>query len=236
MILELGLSFGAGAVGFLSPCVLPLLPGYVGYMSSTTAGERPPLRKALPGTLAFVGGMSLVFIALGASASVLSGLLHDHRRGLEIFSGLFIIALGALMAFGARRGWMLREWRFMPRRPGGGPLWTFGLGAAFAFGWTPCIGPTLGAALNLAATSEGLRTGIALLAAYAAGMGVPFILAGLGLVSFGGRLKRHAHSIQVAGGAVLILAGFLVLTGQLTQITIWMQRVLGQAGLDFWNF
>ena len=129
---------------------------------------------------------------------------------------------------------LLRERRFR-LRPDGGPGRTFLLGAAFAFGWTPCIGPTLGAALNLAATSAGLASGIALLFAYSLGIGLPFVLAGLGLVSFGGRLKRHAATIQRVGGVVLILVGLLVVTGQLTQITIWMQRVLSGTPFDFWN-
>ena len=229
------ITFAAGLVGFLSPCVLPLLPGYVAFMTGAGTMERTGLRKALPGTLAFVGGLTVVFVSLGASASVLSGFLHDHKRGLEIFSGAFVIAMGVLLLSGERFAMLLRERRFH-LRPGGGAVRTFLLGMAFAFGWTPCIGPTLGAALNLAATSRGLLSGIGLLFAYSLGIGAPFVLAGLGLVSFGGRLKRYAATIQLVGGAVLIGAGLLLLTGRLTQITIWMQRLLGDAHLDFWNF
>jgi cytochrome c-type biogenesis protein len=229
------ISFGAGLVGFLSPCVLPLLPGYAAFMTGSGASERVPVRRALPGTLAFVGGLTAVFVSLGATASVLSGFLNDHKRGLEIFSGLFIIAMGILLVSAERFPLLMRERRFH-LRPGGSPLRTFALGAAFALGWTPCIGPTLGAALNLAATSKGLASGIGLLFAYSLGLGAPFIAAGLGLVTFGGRLKRHAATIQVVGGAVLIGIGVLVLTGRLTEITIWMQRVFGDANLDFWNF
>lgn len=228
------LTFGAGLIGFLSPCVLPLLPGYVAFMTGAGTVERVSVRKALPGTLAFVGGLTVVFVSLGATASVLSGFLHDHKRALEIFSGAFVIAMGVLLVSGERFARLLRERRFR-LRAGGGPVRTFVLGMAFAFGWTPCIGPTLGAALNLAATSRGLVSGIGLLFAYSLGIGVPFVLAGLGLVSFGGRLKRHAATIQLAGGVVLIAAGVLLLTGQLTQITIWMQRVLTRLNLDFWN-
>lgn len=228
------ITFGAGLVGFLSPCVLPLLPGYVGYMTGAGAGERVPVRQALPGTLAFVGGLSAVFISLGAGASVISVFLNDHKRAIELVSGVFIIVLGSLLAFGWMPLWM-RE-RRIHVRPGGGAGRTFLLGAAFAFGWTPCIGPTLGAALNLAATSGGLVQGVALLAAYSLGLGLPFVAAGLGLLRFGGRLKRHASKIQAVGGAALILIGVLVVTGRLTLITIWMQRVLTEAGLDLWNF
>jgi len=229
------ITFAAGLVGFLSPCVLPLLPGYVAFMTGSGTMERAGVRKALPGTLAFVGGLTVVFVSLGASASVLSGFLHDHKRGLEIFSGAFVIAMGVLLVAGERFAMLLRERRFH-MRPGGGAVRTFLLGMAFAFGWTPCIGPTLGAALNLAATSRGLVSGVGLLFAYSLGIGLPFVLAGLGLVTFGGRLKRYAATIQLVGGVILIGVGILLLTGQLTQITIWMQRLLGDAHLDFWNF
>jgi cytochrome c-type biogenesis protein len=229
------LTFGAGLVGFLSPCVLPLLPGYVGYMTGAGTDERVPIRKALPGTLAFVAGLAAVFVSLGATASVLSSFLIDHKRGLELASGSFIVALGLLMVVGGRLPMLLRERRFHLRPRAGVPQ-TFLLGAAFAFGWTPCIGPTLGAALNLAATSKGLASGIGLLLAYSLGIGLPFVAAGLGLLTFGGRLKRHAATIQFVGGAILVIVGALMVTGRLTLITIWAQRVLGNVGLDFWNF
>lgn len=257
MVGQLLLSFAAGLVGFLSPCVLPLLPGYVGYMSGSGTAERVSIRKALPGTLAFVAGISVVFISLGAGASVASGVLRANRRGLELVSGVFIVVLGAVMllwalgpriahglerfpvlgratAFVERLPILLRE-RRIDVRPKAGPVPTFLLGAAFAFGWTPCIGPTLGAALTLAATQEGLARGIVMLAAYSAGMGLPFIAAGLGFVRFGARMKRYALTIQAVGGAVLLGVGVLILTGQLTLLTRWMQRVMGNANLDFWN-
>lgn len=235
MAVKILITFGAGVVGFLSPCVLPLLPGYVGFMTGSAAGERMPVRKALPGTLSFVAGITAVFVSLGASASVLSGFLNDYKRELELASGFFIVGLGLVMLSGQRLALFLRERRF-PLRPGPGLIRTFVLGSAFAFGWTPCIGPTLGAALNLAATSEGLGQGIALLFAYSLGIGLPFIAAGLGLVSFGGRLKRHAATIQLAGGAILVAVGVLMITGRLTLITIWGQKVLSGIGLDFWDF
>lgn len=229
------ITFAAGLVGFLSPCVLPLLPGYVGYMTGAGVGERVPWRKALPGTLAFVGGLTVVFVSLGASASVLSGVLIEHKRALELFSGAFIVALGLLMLSGDRLALLLRERRFHVAT-GTGPTRTFLLGAAFAFGWTPCIGPTLGAALNLAATEEGLAPGIGLLFAYSLGIGLPFVAAGLGLLRAGGRIKRHAATIQMVGGAILVGVGILMLTGRLSEITIWGQRILDRFGLDFWNF
>ena len=200
------ITFGAGTVGFLSPCVLPLLPGYVGFMTGSAVGEKVPMRRALPGTLAFVGGLTFVFISLGASASVLSGFLNDHKRGLELWSGSFVIALGLLMLFIDRIPFLLRERRFQ-LKPGGG-----------------------------AATSDGLAQGVGLLFAYSLGIGLPFILAGLGLVSFGGRLKRHARTIQMVGGAIMVFIGVLIVTGRLTQLTIWMQKAMTNIGLDIWNF
>jgi cytochrome c-type biogenesis protein len=229
------ITFAAGLVGFLSPCVLPLLPGYVGYMTGAAVGERVPVRKALPGTLAFVGGLTVVFVSLGATASVLSAFLLDHKRGIELFSGAFIVVLGLLMMFGDRLTYLMRE-RRMYLKPRAGIVPTFLLGAAFAVGWTPCIGPTLGAALNLAATSEGLASGIGLLFAYSLGIGLPFIAAGLGLLTFGARIKRHTATIRLVGGAILVAVGALMLTGRLTLITIEFNRVFGRLNLDFWNF
>lgn len=229
-------AFAAGLVGFFSPCVLPLLPGYVGYMTGASVGERVPLRKALPGTLAFVGGLTVVFVSLGATASVLSGFLHEHKRGLELFSGAFIIVLGVLMIASERLPFFLLRERRFDVRPRAGVVPTFLLGAAFAFAWTPCLGFTLGAVLNLAASSEGLSSGIRLLFLYSLGIGLPFIAVGLGLVRVGPALKRYAAKIQVIGGAVLICVGVLILTNRLTWITITMQRWLDRVGLDFWNF
>jgi cytochrome c-type biogenesis protein len=229
------ITFAAGLVGFLSPCVLPLLPGYVGFMTGASAGEKVPVRKALPGTLAFVGGLTVVFVSLGATASVLSEFLHEHKRGIELVGGAFIVVLGLLMVFGDRFAFLLRERRFR-MRPKAGVVPTFFLGAAFAFGWTPCIGPTLGAALNLAATSDGLASGIGLLFAYSLGIGLPFLLAGLGLMTFGGRLKRHAATIRLVGGVILVGVGLLMLTGRLTEITIRANDLFGRLNIDFWNF
>jgi cytochrome c-type biogenesis protein len=235
VIVKALITFAAGIVAFLSPCVLPLLPAYVGYMTGAGATERVPIRKALPGTIAFVAGLTVVFVALGASASELSQLLNAHKRALELGSGAFVIALGVVMLMQNRFPMLLRERRFHVRPSSGVPQ-TFLLGAAFAFAWTPCIGFTLGAALNLAATAHGLVRGIVLLFAYSLGLGLPFVAAGLGLVTFGGRLKRGAATIQVVGALILIGVGVLMLSGRLTLITIDAQRFLSHAHLDFWNF
>lgn len=121
MLVKSLITFGAGVVGFLSPCVLPLLPGYVGFMTGSGVDEKVPIRKALPGTLSFVAGLTVVFVSLGASASVLSGFLIDHKREIEIASGAFIVLLGVLMLSGPRFALLLRERRFHVR-PGGEPF------------------------------------------------------------------------------------------------------------------
>jgi cytochrome c-type biogenesis protein len=222
--------------------------GYVGFMTGAGAAERVSMRRALPGTAAFVGGLTVVFVGLGASASALGSLFHAHRATLELVSGILIIVFGAVMVLGGRIPLFLaRERRIHLKpgghKPGGGALKTFLIGAAFAFAWTPCIGPTLGAALNLAATADGMSRGVVLLFSYSMGIGLPFVLAGLGLLSFGGRLKRNAATIQLVGGLILVGVGVLIVlphTGLtdvgLTWITIWMLRGMTNLGIDFWNF
>ena len=222
------ITFAAGLVGFLSPCVLPLLPGYVGYMTGAAVGERVPVRKALPGTLAFVAGLTVVFVSLGATASVLSRLPERPQTGDRDLQRRVHRRAGAADGLRPPLRRSCRERRFY-MRPGGGVVPTFLLGAAFAFGWTPCIGPTLGAALNLAATSDGLVDGIGLLFAYSLGIGLPFVAAGLGLMTFGGRLKRHAATIQLVGGAVLVGRRRPDAHRTPDLITIWAQRLISDA-------
>lgn len=228
---ELAITFGAGLLGFLSPCVLPVLPGYVAYMTGASVGEKAKLRDALPGTLAFVGGLALIFVSLGASASAAAGVLSDNKRAIEIFSGIFVIALGIMLAMGRTP---FGDKRLSVRADKS--IWRpFLMGAAFAFAWTPCVGPTLGVALSLAANSDSLGQGVSLLGAYSLGIGLPFVAVGLGLVKIGPRMKRNARKIQIVGAVVLILVGILVLTGRLTLITIALNSAAASAGIDFWN-
>jgi cytochrome c-type biogenesis protein len=232
--------FFAGLVSFLSPCVLPLVPGYISYMSgvSTIDGEAAQPRKSALVALAFVAGFTLVFVALGATATLLGSFLADNRTLLGRISGSLIIAMGLLFLFADRIPLLARERRFHPR-PGAGPVPAVALGAAFAFGWTPCIGPTLTIALAMAAgQGGGVAKGAGLLGIYSLGLGVPFVLAGMGaarLTQVVGALRRHTRAITLVSGVLLIAIGVLMVTDQLFRLSIWMQERMTAANLDFWN-
>ena len=234
--------FVAGLVSFLSPCVLPLVPGYISYMSGVSAvgtAEAQPRRATLV-ALAFVAGFTLVFVSLGATATLLGSFLADNRVLLGRLSGAFIIAMGLLFLFSDRIPALARERRFHPR-PGAGPGGSVLLGAAFAFGWTPCIGPTLTIALAMAAghgAQGGPAEGAGFLAVYSLGLGVPFVLAGIGvarLTSVVAVLRRHARAITVVGGTLMIAVGVLMVTDRLFELSIWMQDRMTALNLDFWN-
>ena len=171
-------AFLAGMVSFLSPCVLPLVPGYVSYVAgrSAAAVQAPSDRLATVGLgLCFVLGFATVFVAMGAGASALSQALIRYRYEAGIAGGVVVILFGLMTAGVLRLMPLQRDLRFMPTLSGGTPLSAYVLGLAFAFGWTPCIGPVLGAILALTATGEVSHLGVVLLAAYAAGLGVPFL-------------------------------------------------------------
>lgn len=240
---EVGLhvAFLAGVISFLSPCVLPLVPGYISYMSGVGASERPgPERtpRAVAAALAFVAGFSAVFIPLGATATLLGSLLRDFQSELRIASGLFIIFLGLVFLGVLKVPFLQREARWHPT-PGAGLWGSAVLGGAFAFGWSPCIGPVLGSILTMAA-GNGARgsvgEGALLLSAYSLGLGVPFILAGLGVTRLTGAvtwLRRHTRRVTLASGTLLIIVGALFVTDQLFQISIWMQKTFIALNLDF---
>ena len=239
----LAAAFGAGLVSFVSPCVLPLVPAYVSYV----AGQSP--RADMPGpdmrdrlaalglSMFFVLGFSSVFVALGASATQLGRLALQYRYEANLIGGAIVIAFGLLM-LAMTRGmpWLQREFRFHPRIVGGRPLPAFVLGVAFGFGWTPCIGPILGAILTVSATQTSASAGVGLLATYAAGLGVPFLLTALFTRELAGRLKnlrRFGAFLQVAAGVVLILMGIAMITGKLSAFSYWLLQtfpVFGQIG------
>ena len=176
-------AFAAGAVSFLSPCVLPLVPGYVSYVAGqSAAGERDSLRT-LGLSLCFVLGFTTVFVAFGAGASALGFALLAHRETLNLASGLLVILFGLFTAGLLRPAWLQRELRWHGDPPGRGPVAAYLLGTAFAFGWTPCIGPVLGAILAVTASSASGK-GVALLTVYSLGLGVPFVAAALFLSGF----------------------------------------------------
>lgn len=224
-------AFLAGVVSFLSPCVLPLVPGYVSYVAGRSVDElRQDLaarrRLAVLGlSFAFVLGFSAVFVSLGASASTIGSLFQAYRFEASTIAGGVIILFGLHMTGLLRLNWMDRERRFMPQVPGGRPFGAFLLGSAFAFGWTPCIGPILGAILTLSATTMGVTDGAALLSIYSLGLGVPFLLVAVFTGRFmanAERLRRIGRPLQIAAGIVLILVGTLMLTGTLFSFGTWM--------------
>lgn len=216
----LPLAFLAGLLSFLSPCVLPLVPSYLAYVGGGGNGEGARRGAALTSSFFFVLGFSLVFVGLGASASLVGGLLSAYRRELTFAGGLLIVFFGVLM-LGVRLPLLQRDARLRfsgeTRTPLGGVL----LGMAFAAGWTPCIGPVLGAALTLAGTAGQLGVGVSLLAVYALGLGVPFMLSAVMLTSFTRFSKGFRPYLPWAeriSGAVLIVAGVLLLTGTYTAL------------------
>ncbi len=207
----LPLAFIAGVLSFLSPCVLPLVPSYLAYVGGGEARRGVVVRSSLY----FVLGFSLIFVGLGASASLLGGLLSAYRRELTLVGGLLIIFFGVVM-LGARVPWLQRDMRVRFSGETRTPLGAVLLGMAFAAGWTPCIGPILGAALTLAATSGGLGQGVTLLTVYALGLALPFVLAATAFTSFtrfSKGFRRHLPWVERASGLILIVAGMMLLTG-----------------------
>ena len=237
--LGLATAIGAGVISFLSPCVLPLVPAYLSYIGGEAIDEESDRsHRARMFTLAlsaaFVLGFSLVFIALGASATAIGRVLLQHKEQANIVAGIIIIFFGALMLGGARWLTLLhRDYRFHVERVAGNPLSAFVLGVAFAFGWTPCIGPVLGGILTLSATQNDVGTGISLLAAYSLGLGLPFLLTALFLrnaVAHLKRLRMVGRYLQWGAGAVMIALGVAMITGQLTAFSYWLLRVVPALG------
>ncbi len=228
------IAFGAGVVSFLSPCVLPLVPGYLSYMSGIGAAEENTTKRALKTgsvALGFVLGFTLVFVALGATATRLGVFLRDNELLLTRVSGVMIIILGLVFMGALKIPFLYREARFHPSPKAG--IWgSVVLGGAFAFGWSPCIGATLGAVLAMAAGSSstgGAGEGALLLGAYSLGLGIPFLAAGLGVSRLTGAVKwlrKHTRVVNLVSGALLVVVGILFVTDQMFQISIWMQKNL----------
>lgn len=207
----------AGVLSFTSPCALPLVPGYLGYMSGVSASRGRTLASAG----VFVAGFALVFTALGAGASVAAAVLADHRQLLDRLAGVVIIGLGLFLVGLVRLPVLMREGRPLLEHVRPGPEGALLLGVAFAFGWTPCIGPILGAILALASTTGTASEGAALLLLYSLGLGIPFLLAALFLDRFrtvSMWLRRRLAVIEAVGGVLLILMGVLVFTERLNAV------------------
>jgi len=235
-------AFAVGFVSFVSPCVLPLVPGYLSAVSGVSVadlqrGERSPLRLLLP-AIVFCLSFTVVFIALGMTATGLGSTLRDSRGTLNQIAGGVIVALGVLFVLTPFVPKLNREWRpdvLISRAGSGGPLVA---GAAFAFAWLPCTGPTLGAILTAAATQEALTEGAVLLFCYSLGLSVPFLLTALAFTRAWGAfrwLRDRYLVITVISGAVLITMGVLLLTGELTRLNIEAQQALDSLGINLFG-
>lgn len=223
-------AFAAGFLSFLSPCVLPLVPGYLSLVSGIgfdEIGARP--RRVVTSTLAFVAGFGSMFVLLGAGAAWFGDVLLTNRRTLEVVAGVFIVLGGLVYAGVPLPLTLLREKRFHLKRREG--LATPALiGVAFGVGWTPCIGPTLAAILALAASQGGAAQGAVLLGVYSLGLGIPFLLFGLGFTRAAGlvsALRRHQRLVGMTAGGLLIAFGVLLALGVLTRFTAGLTRFGG---------
>ncbi len=225
-------AFLAGMASFLSPCVLPLVPGYLSYLAGDGRAEGRRWRL-LGRSVCFVAGFSLVFIALGASLSVLGRLLMAYRYELNIAAGI-MVALAGLSVMGLLRMplWLQRYYRFEPGQAAG-PVSAGVMGLAFGFGWTPCIGPILAAILMMGASSASAGQASILLAMYALGLGVPFMLAACFLTPFLQRMthiRRVGRYVRWFAGGVLVLMGWAMATGELARFAIWMLKTFPSLG------
>ena len=240
---SIGLAFAAGLASFLSPCVLPLVPGYLSTVCGLTPGElsaprRDQLRSVVTRSGVFILTFSAIFIVLGMTATGIGSVLSDSRQTLEKVAGVAIIAMGLLFLLALFVPALNHEWRIdaLAQRAGsGGPVVA---GAAFAIAWTPCIGPALASILGLAATRSSVAEGGALLAVYSLGLAIPFLITAVAFTratTAFAWIRRHYAVINAVAGALLIAIGVLVFTGELFRLNIEAQRLLNDWGLNFWQ-
>ena len=226
----LATSFGAGIVSFLSPCVLPLVPGYVSYIGGRSLDQGQTLTgskrfSALQLSLLFVLGFSTVFVILGASATALGHMLLTHKSEANVAAGAVIIVFGLLTVGLVQWSWLQRDLRFHPDLPGARPISAYVLGLAFALGWTPCIGPVLGTILTTSAASATVGQGIVMLSFYSVGLGLPFLVAALLTARMLRSLSAFRHFgrlLQIGAGGVMVLMGLAMITGQLSTFSFWL--------------
>jgi cytochrome c-type biogenesis protein len=224
-------SFFAGLVSFLSPCVLPLVPGYISIVSGSSldqlkakAKDASLFRTVLLNSIMFIVGFSITFILLGASATWIGQVLVSRMRLLGQLAGLILIVFGIHLMGIFKINFLYKDKRFHNVEKPRGLLGALVLGLAFAFGWTPCIGPILAGILTLASTKQTVTQGMFLLAIYSAGLGIPFLLTSLALnkfLAFYSRFKRHFHAVEVVSGALVVAVGVLMVTGSLTRLATW---------------
>ena len=231
--LGLLVAFAGGLLSFLSPCVLPLVPSYLGFVTGFTFDEMADRRRlAMLHALLFVLGFSLVFVLFGASATALGRALKYYDVWFQRVGGVLIVLFGLYCLGVLRPGFLDQDTRLHLDRKPMGFLGSVLVGMAFAAGWTPCIGPILGAILGLAATEASLSRGMVLLGAYSLGLAVPFLVAAFAVESFLDwfkRFRRFLPWVQRASGALLVVVGLLMATGQFTRIAGWLQRLTPEA-------
>ena len=232
-------AFGGGFLSFISPCVLPLVPAYISYISGVSIDalkgetkESGAGRKVILSTLLFVAGFTIVFATLGATASYIGQYLVLYKRTINIVGGIMIIILGIHLSSIYRISFLDYEKRIQVQQKPLGWLSSMLIGAAFAFGWTPCIGPILSAILIVAANQHTIFDGVLLLVLYSLGLGVPFLLTGIGLnyaLSVFKKIKKHYRTIELVSGILLMIIGILVATDQFTRISGWLAKFSGGA-------
>lgn len=230
--LNIWTAFIAGIISFLSPCILPLVPGYISFMSGLSLEELSKgtekkllLKKAVMGSICFVIGFSVVFTFLGASATAIGNFLREYATILNKIAGVVIVLFGLHTIGVLPIQWLYYEKRFQTSRLSPGLIGSFVMGLAFAFGWTPCIGPILAAILALAATQETVIKGMLLLLIYSLGLGIPFILTSFGInafLQFFNRYKKFIRWGEIVAGILLISIGALVFTNKLTMLISFM--------------
>ncbi len=222
----------AGVLSFISPCVLPLVPPYLGYLAGVSLDEltgetddRTVSRRVFTSALVFVLGFSTVFVLLGATASLLGQFIRSYLEYFGYIAGVAIIIMGLHFLGVFRIGLLYREARVQVDRKPAGPLGAYLIGLAFGFGWTPCVGPILAAILFVAGSEDTVGQGALLLTAYALGLGIPFLLAALfagPFLNFMKRFRRHMGTVEKAMGGVLVLTGVMFLTGQMAVLSYWL--------------
>ncbi len=236
-------AMAVGFISFISPCVLPLVPGYLSVVSGVAVaelegGSRIAIKKVLGPALIFCLTFTVVFVALGATATGLGSLLQDHRDLLNKLAGAAIVAMGVFFMATPFIERLNRDWHpqaLLQKARSGGPLIA---GIAFAFAWTPCIGPTLAAVLATASTKSTVGEGMLLLTAYSAGLAIPFLITAVAFTKatrFFGWFKRHYLVLTAFAGAVLVIMGVLIFTNELFRVNVEIQRMLDSLGINIFQ-
>ena len=227
-----GGAFLAGLISFISPCVLPIVPPYLAYLAGLSVVEvqsdarsAAASRQVLLSSVGFVLGFTTVFVALGASASVIGQTLAQYFDTLAIVAGVIIVLMGLHFLGVFRIGLLFREARLQISKKPAGAIGAYVMGLAFAFGWTPCVGPVLAAILFIAGAKDTALNGAFLLAAYSVGIGIPFVLAAAfasRFIGWAARFRKYMRQVEMAMGGILVLTGILFMTGQMSEIANWL--------------